>query len=80
MTSRDYHKQIENGIEYTIMTEGNFTEWHLDGKLHRESGPAYIYINAGIVLNVWFIDGKEVPFEFYSKEEYEKKLKLLAFW
>jgi hypothetical protein len=80
MTVRDYHKQIENGIEYTVATEGGHTQWYINQKLHRESGAAYIYEYSGVSIMKWFLDGEEIPFEFYSIEEYERKRKLLAFW
>ena len=44
-------------IEYTVKVHEDGTqEWFLNGKLHREDGPAII---AG-GYQVWFLDGKKV--------------------
>lgn len=81
MTSRDYHTVKVRDKEYTIATEGGLTEWYFNDNLHREDGPATIYRVFGtVVKEKWFIEGKEVPFTFYSFQEYEKKIKLKAFW
>lgn len=80
MTVRDYYKEIENGIEYDIIAEGNLVEYYLNDKLHRECGPAVEYISPYKEVREWYIEGKLVPFEFYSRAEYERKLKLLPFW
>lgn len=51
-------------------------EWYLDGKLHREDGPAYEAIN-GIG---WFLNGKELTEEEFKqwtvKKELNEKLEL----
>ena len=40
-------------------------EWHLNGKLHRENGPAYKCIDG---TEKWFLNDIE-----YTEEEYNKK-------
>ena len=42
-------------IEYTVRVYANRTEWRIEGKLHREDGPAIEYTNGG---KTWYIDGK----------------------
>jgi hypothetical protein len=43
-------------IECTTDADGT-KYWYLDGKLHREDGPAYVGCNGS---KHWFLDGKEV--------------------
>jgi len=42
--------------------DGSFKEYYLNGKLHKEDGPARIFSNESFV---WFIFGEE-----YSESEY----------
>ena len=42
-------------IEYTVKAWGNRTEWYLNGKLHREDGPAIEYANG---TTHWYQNGK----------------------
>lgn len=43
-------------IEYTVKVfENGNKEWHLNGKLHREDGPAVEYSNGD---KYWYINGK----------------------
>jgi len=43
-------------IEYVVKVYNDGSrEWHLNGKLHREDGPAIEYGNGG---KVWYLDGK----------------------
>ena len=43
-------------IEYTVRVFDNRTEWHLNGKRHREDGPAIEYVGGG--SKYWYLDGK----------------------
>ena len=40
---------------YEIIAEATYVEWILDGKTHREDGPAYIHEFDG---SIWFLHGK----------------------
>ena len=42
-------------IEYTVNVDEVRTEWRLDGRLHREDGPAVEYVNK---TKHWFLNGK----------------------
>ena len=42
-------------IEYTVKVTANTTEWHLNGKLHREDGPAVSNTTEG--FQQWFLNG-----------------------
>ena len=42
-------------IEYTVKEDGNLQEWYLDGKLHREDGPAFIDDN----YKEWWINDEK---------------------
>ena len=42
-------------IEYKVIVDGKKIEWYLDGKLHREDGPAIEYTN---VYKWWYLNGK----------------------
>ena len=54
-------------IEYTVEVHGNGDkEWHLNGELHREDGPAYEGANGD---KEWFINDVR-----YTEEEYYNKL------
>ena len=41
--------------DYTVMNYGTFKAWHLNGKLHREDGPAMEYEDG---TKAWYINGK----------------------
>lgn len=45
-------------IEYEVRVDKEFgsTHWYLDGKRHREDGPAVEYVNGH---REWYIDGKK---------------------
>ncbi len=63
------------------ITIGGMTQYHkhnpFDGGpyLHREDGPALEYPNG---LKSWYLNGKRINCS--SQEEFEKFLKLQAFW
>jgi hypothetical protein len=53
-------------IEYTVKVYDNGThEWYLNGKFHREDGPAIEYTNGS---RQWYLNGEE-----YTEEEFLKK-------
>jgi len=69
-----FAKEVEEGgIKYTKIIYSDGCSWYVNGKLHRENGPA--------VIDMWnktqkyYLNGEEV-----SKEDFPKKLKLSAFW
>jgi hypothetical protein len=41
-------------IEYKVKVYGEITEWYLNGKLHREDGPAIEYKNGD---KSWWLNG-----------------------
>lgn len=49
--------------------------WYQYGKLHRQKGPAIIVANG---RSYWFLDGIEVDCK--TQEEFEKLMRLKAFW
>jgi hypothetical protein len=50
------YKIIENGIEYSVVKHNNRDiHYYLDGKLHRENGPAIFGIDG---LQTWYKHGK----------------------
>ena len=54
-------------IEYTVKVyENGSNHWFLDGKRHREDGPAIEFLSG---LKGWFLNGIE-----YSEEEYWNQL------
>jgi len=48
-----------------ISLEGDVT-WKLNGKLHREDGPAVVYTNG---RKTWYLEDKK-----YTEEEFNKKM------
>ena len=68
---------IENGIEYYVVYFSNTkrTCYYLGEGYHRELGPAVIYDDGRME---WYWDDKKIPVN--SQEEFEKYLKLKAFW
>jgi hypothetical protein len=65
------HRQNGAAIEYV---NGSKT-WYRHGLLHREDGPA---IDRSDGYKKWFIYGKEI--ECSSQKEFERLIKLKAFW
>lgn len=49
--------------------------WYQNGLLHREDGPAQIYENGS---KLWAINGKYLDCK--TQEQFEKLMKLKAFW
>ena len=53
-------------IEYTVKVDTNGTRcWYLNGKLHRENGPAVEYASG---TRFWYLNGEK-----YTEEEFNKK-------
>ena len=44
-------------IEYTVKVYDDQTKWFLNGKYHREDGPAITWDNG---TKYWYIEGKEL--------------------
>ena len=42
-------------IEYTVQVDENATRWYLNGKEHREDGPAIEYANGS---TMWYFNGE----------------------
>jgi len=49
--------------------------WYQDGKIHRVDGPAYIRVNG---YQEWWINGHFLNVK--SQQEFERYMKLKAFW
>jgi hypothetical protein len=49
--------------------------WFLNGKLHRENGPAVEWINA---YKEWCINGELLPCT--TQKQFEQLMRLKAFW
>ena len=65
------HREDGPAVEYV----NGEKQWYLDDKLHRKDGPAIEYANG---FNLWFINNKLI--DCASQEEFEKLIKLKAFW
>ena len=65
MSKQDVEHKVNYYDDGTIRCE----EWHLDGKVHRVDGPAYIGYNKDgtVAYEEWRLHGEE-----YSKEEFTK--------
>ena len=71
-----YHREDGPAIEWS---DGRYTAWILNGKNHRVDGPARIKVYLdGTVDQAWFYHGKKMNCS--SQEEFERLLKLKAFW
>ena len=63
---------MKNGLH--IAPYGN-KYWYLEGELHREDGPAVEYPDG---TKEWYLNYKNI--KCHSQEEFEKLMKLKAFW
>lgn len=61
-------------IGYTEYSNGS-KEWFLDGVLHREDGPAAEFSSGD---KFWYYHGEYINCS--SQEEFERIIKLKAFW
>ncbi|CAB4196751.1 hypothetical protein UFOVP1290_271 [uncultured Caudovirales phage] len=67
----ELHREDGPAVEYPDGTK----EWWLEGKLHREDGPAVEYPDG---TKEWYLNYKNI--KCHSQEEFEKLMKLKAFW
>ena len=65
------HREDGPAIEYA----NGYKAWYLYDKLHRTDGPAVEYVNG---TKHWYLDGKNINCS--SQKEFERLLKLKAFW
>ena len=65
------HRTDGPAVEYA----DGYKVWYLDGKRHRTDGPAIEYPNGD---KYWYLNGKQIDCK--SQEEFERLLKLKAFW
>jgi hypothetical protein len=65
--------KLPNGGVLWELSDGR-KSWWLNGKRHREDGPAIECSNG----NVWFINDEQIPCK--TQEEFERLMKLKAFW
>jgi len=68
------HRADGPAIEAVEYADG-YKAWFLDGKLHRADGPAIEYTNGD---KIWYLDDKQIDCK--SQEEFERLLRLKAFW
>ena len=65
------HRLNGPAIEYS----NGYKSWYIDGKRHREDGPAIEYSNG---YKYWWINGEHINCK--TQEEFERLLKMRAFW
>lgn len=65
------HREDGPAVEYP----GGDKRFYLNGKLHNLKGPAVEYTNG---YKSWYLNGKYIDCK--SQEEFERLLKLKAFW
>ena len=65
------HREDGPAVEYTDGSK----EWYLNDQLHREDGPAIEHINGD---KSWYLQGKWI--DCSSQQEFERLMKLKAFW
>jgi hypothetical protein len=66
----------ENNIKYTVYTTTSAKIWTKDGNIHRELGPAVERLDG---QHQWWYEGFFI-FSCKSQQEFEKLIKLKAFW
>jgi len=59
-------------IEYTVVYESGTKFWYLNGKLHREDGPAIEYANGD---KSWYLNNEKL-----TEEEWRAKLQPQPNW
>jgi len=72
----DAEKEYEKG-KYIIAAGKNCRAWMVNGKLHREDGPAFERFNH-TGLSEWWLDDKQYWEEDYKIEMRKRKLVLLG--
>jgi len=68
----ELHREDGPAVEYV----NGDRSWYRDGKPHREDGPAIDWVSNG--LQEWWFNGQQ--FNVNSQEEFERILKIKAFW
>jgi len=68
----EFHRDDGPAIEYS---NGGARHWYVHGKKHRLDGPAMEFPSG---RGEWYYQGKRI--DCSSQEEFEKLLKLKAFW
>ena len=58
-------------IEYTVRVYEDRTEWYLNGKLHREDGPAVEYSNGS---KRWYLNDQQ-----YTEQEFNHMIQVLGY-
>ncbi len=71
MQNGEFHREDGPAVEYFFGTK----MWMINNKYHRLDGPAIIYDDGS---ETWFFNGVEIPCS--SQEEFERLIKLKAFW
>ena len=56
---------------------GQYWRWLLNGKLHREDGPAIEYANG---TKEWYVDGKKIEVPNNDNDIFLRMINLKAFW
>jgi hypothetical protein len=70
------HQVTENNITYLLVEDADGNKfWYLNGERHRVDGPAIEYFNG---KKEWYYRGELLNCS--SQEEFEKLLRLKAFW
>jgi hypothetical protein len=76
---------IDDKRPHIVTLRGGSKAWYVNGVYHREDGPAIIWNCKDASSNttwdtrsVWYYEGKYV--DCFSQQEFEKYLKLKAFW
>ncbi len=65
------HREDGPAIEHANGTKC----WYINNKRHREDGPAIEYVDG---VKKWYLNGIHIPCT--SQEQFEKLMKLKAFW
>jgi len=69
-----YHR--EDGPAISHSNEDEY--WWKNGLRHRKDGPAVSYISRNEINNQWWLNGEKINIS--SQEEFERYMKLSAFW
>jgi hypothetical protein len=68
-----------NPVNGLIVQDDGLRAWYRDGLLHREDGPAVETISKdGGHVQIWCLMGEKI--DCMSQEEFERIVKLKAFW
>jgi hypothetical protein len=53
-------------------------QWFLNGKRHREDGPAVEYVYGNKEWKEWWVNGERLPCT--TQKQFERLMRLKAFW